>query len=309
MAGFDIDTMTGHQLRLAQQRHVQLWTQIVGQALSSTQYVLLEACATLTSRGLEPDQVSAGRLAGIDRSTTTEMVSRLGDQGWLISAKSSTDRRRQVLSLTPPAAAAITWCSPLVDRVQVELMRPLTDAEQEWLLPRWSLLAGLNAGTDVDTAEAAGGDDAADAGHATSDTGYSARRPGHLLRRAQQRHLQLWTEEVSTQWTSQQFALLNAAGAAGPNGASQVQLGQVAGIDRSSTSHLVTKLVSQSLLERRPDPDDARRRLVLLTESGQATHAELAKGAAALQQTLLAPLDRADRQRTRDLLRRIAEGA
>jgi DNA-binding MarR family transcriptional regulator len=293
VSAFDIDTMTGHQLRLAQQRHAQIWLRIVGAALSSAQYALLEACSSLAASGTEVDQASAGRLAGIDRSTTAEMVSRLSRQDWLRSTRSTTDRRRQVLELTAPAAAALTWCSPHVDRVQVELMSSLSPGEQVWLLPRWALLAGLDAQAPEQTSPGAGG---------------LQPRPGHLLRRAQQRHLQLWTEKVSAKLTSQQFALLNAAGAAGPEGTSQADLREAAGVDRSSTSHLVTKLVAQDLLERRPDPQDARRRLVALTETGRSMHAELATAAAALQATLLSPLAAADRDRTRDLLRRIADG-
>lgn len=299
-AGFRVEDMTGHLLRLAAQRHTRIWADIVGEELTSVQYALLETCRVATEAGQTPDQASVAAGSGIDRSTTAEMVGRLRSQGWLTSTRSDADRRRQVLRPTPPAAAALRWCAPLVDRVQQELMKPLSREERDWLIPRWAALAGAEREAPTNAGDEGPG----------SRPG-PPRRPGHLLRRAQQRHSRLWTAMVSSTWTSQQFALLDAAGNAGTAtrpGASQSELGDAAGIDRSSTSHLVSRLVSQGLLRRDADPQDARRRLVALTEQGRVTCRDLSAKATDLQTALSEPLASEDRDPARQLLRRIAVG-
>jgi DNA-binding MarR family transcriptional regulator len=315
---FRVEDMTGHLLRMAAQRHTRIWSEVVGEDLTSVQFALLESCRLAVEAGTSPDQAAVAATSGIDRSTTAEMVARLTSQGWLTSTRSDADRRRQVLRLTPPAVAALRWCAPFVDRVQKELMTPLSRQERDWLIPRWAALAGVGqdvagarsgARDNTTRAEPGTGEVPAGAGNEAQGMARPPLRPGHLLRRAQQRHLKLWTATVSSAWTSQQFALLDAAGKAGEAGASQTELGDGAGIDRSSTSHLVSKLVAQGLLRRDADPQDARRRLVSRTRQGREAWEGLAVKATALQAELQEPLDPEDRERTRALLRRIADGA
>src|SRR2546429_6792184 len=87
--------------------------------------------------------------------------------------------------------------------------------------------------------------------------------PGHLIRRAQQVHYWLWNAEVSAEVTSPQFAVLYALRA--EKNIDQKILSERASLDRSTTAEVVARIKTLGLIQRLPDPRDARRNLVRLT--------------------------------------------
>jgi DNA-binding MarR family transcriptional regulator len=90
--------------------------------------------------------------------------------------------------------------------------------------------------------------------------------------------------------------------------ASQQQIAQRLGVDRTTMVALIDALEAKGFIARRPDTEDRRRNVVELTPAGQNI---LAQGIAASDKAeaeLLAPLDPAERRQLRELLARILAG-
>lgn len=72
---------------------------------------------------------------------------------------------------------------------------------------------------------------------------------------------------------------------------SQVAIGSLARMDRRDVAVTLAALGEDGLIDRRTDPDDARRNVVEITESGRARHTELSSIMMSIQEEVLAPLD------------------
>ena len=77
---------------------------------------------------------------------------------------------------------------------------------------------------------------------------------------------------------------------------SQVAIGSLARLDRRDVTVTLAALGDDGLIERSPDPDDARRNVVVLTAAGLERQSLLAALAADAQEEVLAPLDAEARQ-------------
>lgn len=117
---------------------------------------------------------------------------------------------------------------------------------------------------------------------------------GHLIRRAQQRHTALWTEEFDSDLTGPQYAVICAIG--GENGLDQSAVGERASLDKSTTADIVARLHEQGWLRFARDPRDGRRKTLSLTRSARTALVELTRRVELVQQRLLEPVpaDRAD---------------
>jgi DNA-binding MarR family transcriptional regulator len=78
------------------------------------------------------------------------------------------------------------------------------------------------------------------------------------------------------------------------------------GIDPSGLIATIDDLEERGWLERRRDPEDRRRNVVVLTEAGVAKLAEGRAAARRRAQELTAPLSGTERRALRDLLAKIA---
>ncbi len=87
---------------------------------------------------------------------------------------------------------------------------------------------------------------------------------------------------------------------------SQLALAQHLGVDRTVMTYLLDDLEGAGLVERRPDPADRRARRVLLTADGNARLCDLERRLSAAEEHLLDPLEPAERDVLRRLLRRLA---
>ncbi|MCS3842481.1 MarR family winged helix-turn-helix transcriptional regulator [Microbacterium sp. AK031] len=97
------------------------------------------------------------------------------------------------------------------------------------------------------------------------------------------------------------YRILEVLSAATP--LSQVAIGSLARMDRRDVSVILAALAEDGLIERRPDPDDARRNVVEITDSGRARHQDLLAVMTAIQEEVLAPLDEQSRTAFIDALR------
>lgn len=129
--------------------------------------------------------------------------------------------------------------------------------------------------------------------------------PGHLLRRAQQRAVEIYQQEVGdTGLRPPQFALMLTV-YQNP-GLNQTELVRLTGVDRSTVADTVTRLEKRGLVQRRPGEDQRSRRLWVTDAGAAAIERDIAGGLRA-QDIIMAPIPAGERARFLSLLRLIAD--
>lgn len=130
--------------------------------------------------------------------------------------------------------------------------------------------------------------------------------PGHLVRRAQQRHAVLWAREFGQDLdiTGPQYALLCAVAAA--NGLDQGTAGERASLDKSSTADVVARLVGNGWLRVSPDVNDRRRKALSITPLARAALEVVTPRVADVQTRLMCNIPTPDRPAFLDALRVVA---
>ncbi|OFA03914.1 MarR family winged helix-turn-helix transcriptional regulator [Duganella phyllosphaerae] len=112
--------------------------------------------------------------------------------------------------------------------------------------------------------------------------------PGHLLRRAQQISVSIFYDEMGSELTPIQYAVLRNL-AAHP-GTDQVSLAALTGIDTSTGATVCARLEEKGLLERKVIPTNRRQRALTITGAGEQQLEDMIPGAQRLRRRLLAPL-------------------
>jgi len=130
--------------------------------------------------------------------------------------------------------------------------------------------------------------------------------PGHLLRRCQQRAVDLFTAELGEDGpTPRQFALLLCI-RQNP-GATQIELVRLSGIDRSTLAEMLRRLLQRGLVARQKTDGDRRANALRLTADGEAMLIRAVPIVAEVQERILAPIPRGQRERLIKLLSLIAD--
>lgn len=93
-----------------------------------------------------------------------------------------------------------------------------------------------------------------------------------------------------------------------PAGATAADLAEHLGVSRQAASQMVEELVGKGYVERRPHPDDARARLVVLTDRGRACTRAAEEAAADAVRPWAALLGERRLRALRDDLARLAPG-
>ncbi|WP_405432710.1 MarR family winged helix-turn-helix transcriptional regulator [Micromonospora sp. NBC_00617] len=88
--------------------------------------------ATLAEDG-PASQADLGRRCGIDRSDVVAAVNDLAGRGFVVRAPDPADRRRNIISRTDAGAHEARRMAETVDRVQQDLLAPLSAAERDQL--------------------------------------------------------------------------------------------------------------------------------------------------------------------------------
>jgi DNA-binding MarR family transcriptional regulator len=115
-----------------------------------------------------------------------------------------------------------------------------------------------------------------------------ADRLGHLLKHAQLRFAELHTEALSPYGINgRELAVLLVLGG-GP--ASQLEAAGRLGIDRTTMVSFLDTLEGRGLVARRPDPDDRRRNVVVLTPAGEKVLRDATAASDEAERRFLAPL-------------------
>ncbi len=139
----------------------------------------------------------------------------------------------------------------------------------------------------------------------TGRTGQPTGRVGQLLFVAQQAAQALATERLEPLGLSPRaWGVLSTLAESGP--LTQIELATAMSIDRTAMVYLLDDLEEQSLVERVRHPRDRRAFLIHLTTGGQEMQRRAAAALAGAADTLLTPLDPAEREHLIDLLGQVA---
>jgi MarR family transcriptional regulator, lower aerobic nicotinate degradation pathway regulator len=289
-----LDTTIGHLLRRAQQVHTALWAREFNGDLTGPQYALLSALTQQASI----DQRTAGRLASLDKSTAADVIARLQRNGWLGRDRDPSDGRRYLLSLTPPARAALQQITPRAADVQRQLLEPLGPDDREWFVPA---LARVAYGDEPPDASA--DQDPSPSVPATPALAMPT-APGHLIRRSEQLHGLHWARRVGSTLTPSQYGVLSALAWNAP--LDQGRAGDLASLDKSSTADIIARLIRRGLVAGTPDERDRRRKLLVLTDHARTVLDAVTPAVALVQRDLTAPLEDRQARRFADLLHVVA---
>jgi DNA-binding MarR family transcriptional regulator len=132
-----------------------------------------------------------------------------------------------------------------------------------------------------------------------------AASPSHLMHRALQLALDIYSEEAGADGpTQRQFAVLEAV--SHRSGLTQTDLVRATGIDRSTLADLVARMTAKGLLEREKSAIDARAKAVRLSEAGQAALEAARPRVAAADKRIMALLPKGKRDGFLDLLAELA---
>lgn len=126
---YQLDDQIGFKLRLAMQRHLEIFTRRMPE-VTPTQFAIL---ARLDERGTL-SQNHLGRLVGMDAATTKGVVDRLRTRGFVSATPSTTDRRRLDISLTDEGRSFLVLAVPTARSISRETLTNLTPREADRLL-------------------------------------------------------------------------------------------------------------------------------------------------------------------------------
>jgi DNA-binding MarR family transcriptional regulator len=129
--------------------------------------------------------------------------------------------------------------------------------------------------------------------------------PGHLLRRAQQISVSIFYDEMGSDLTPVQYAMLRNL-AAHP-GIDQVSLSATTGIDTSTGATVCARLEEKGLLERKVIPTNRRQRALTITAEGERLLEELIPGSQRLRRRILAPLTGTEQLQFMELLSKLVQ--
>jgi len=133
-----------------------------------------------------------------------------------------------------------------------------------------------------------------------------AHAPGHLIRRAQQIAVSVFSERMSSfDVTPVQFAVLNAL--MDTPGIDQVTLSGRVAFDAATSGSVIGRLESKGWIRREADAKDRRRKLLWLTRQGERATLKMKPQVTLVQTQILDPLDTDEQKRLMELLAKLVK--
>ncbi len=126
---------------------------------------------------------------------------------------------------------------------------------------------------------------------------------GFILRQVSQRHAAIFAAKIGDDLTPTQWATLAKLLERGP--CSQNLLGRHTAMDAATIKGVVDRLTKRRFVETRPDPKDARRVVVALTQAGRAIAERARENAEAITVETLQPLTESERSTFLKLLKKL----
>jgi DNA-binding MarR family transcriptional regulator len=127
---------------------------------------------------------------------------------------------------------------------------------------------------------------------------------GFFLRQANQRHVSIFAGHMAEKLTTTQWAALVKLKEMQP--CSQGSLGRETAMDMATIKGVVDRLVKRNLINTAPDPSDARRLVLTLTQEGVAIVQRNLSVALEISRETLGPLSTAEQMMLMELLRKIS---
>ncbi len=127
---------------------------------------------------------------------------------------------------------------------------------------------------------------------------------GFLLRKAQQRHVSIFTGHIGEDLTPMQFAVLAKLSEAGP--CSQNSLGRHTAMDVATIEGVVARLEERGLVGKLASHEDRRKLLIDLTPEGRAVLKRAVPRAIEISARTLAPLSREEQAMFMRLLAKLS---
>jgi DNA-binding MarR family transcriptional regulator len=127
---YQVDRQVGFFLRQANQRHVAIFANAIGDKLTTTQWSAL--CKLSEIQPCSQNQL--GRETAMDVATIKGVIDRLVKRGFVATAADQNDARRVVLSLTDDGKAAIRSNLPSAVAATEQTLAPLTSGERMMFL-------------------------------------------------------------------------------------------------------------------------------------------------------------------------------
>lgn len=129
--------------------------------------------------------------------------------------------------------------------------------------------------------------------------------PGHLIRLCQQRAVDLFVDEVGESGPNpRQFAVL--VNVLKTPGMSQTALVYASGIDRSTLTEVLKRMIDRGLISKSRTKEDQRANALFITEQGRAILANALDATERAQARILEPLPEEDRDVAMKMLARLA---
>lgn len=130
-ATYRLDDQIGFLLRKANQRHIAIFAEHIGD-LTPPQFAVLARLAEAGENRLGQNQL--GTLAAMDAATIKGVVDRLHGRGLVELAKDDDDKRRLVVSLTDAGRDLVDRLVPHALQASRDTTEPLTPRETELLM-------------------------------------------------------------------------------------------------------------------------------------------------------------------------------
>jgi DNA-binding MarR family transcriptional regulator len=134
--GYRLHEQVGFILRKANQRHIAIFAQHIGD-LTPPQFAALAKLAEIG----EASQNQLGTLVAMDAATIKGVIDRLKLRGLVTLSAHSEDRRRLVVSLSGEGRVLIERLLPLAERITEETLLPLNARETATFLKLLTKLA------------------------------------------------------------------------------------------------------------------------------------------------------------------------
>ncbi|MCW4386027.1 MarR family winged helix-turn-helix transcriptional regulator [Salinibacterium sp. SYSU T00001] len=145
----ELSESTGFLVRRVQHLHSQLWLHGGDSDVSPVQFGVLSLLET--NPGV--DQRELGDILELDRSTVTEIVTRMERRNYLKRTRDDADRRRKILTLTDQGRRLLVELRPHANKVAAAFVGHLRQADREELNRLLRLvLEGGRAETSEDSA-------------------------------------------------------------------------------------------------------------------------------------------------------------
>jgi DNA-binding MarR family transcriptional regulator len=123
---YQVERQVGFLLRQANQRHVAIFSNIIGDKLTTTQWSALSKL----QQNQPCSQNQLGRETAMDVATIKGVVDRLVKRGLVATVPDTSDARRVVLSLTQQGEEVVTENRQAARAATEETLSPLTSGER-----------------------------------------------------------------------------------------------------------------------------------------------------------------------------------